>query len=182
MKQSTGILAAVGALATYVGAVVAANWLTSRYGFVPVGFGLTTTAGTYAAGVALLARDALQDTAGRRAVLAAICIGALLSAWLSTPQLALASGAAFLIAELSDMAIYTPLRRRGWARAVLASNAIGAALDTVAFLALAGFPIWTALPGQLVGKLLWATAAPVAVVVAVRRVRRRAVPSHAVGG
>ena len=182
MKRSTGFLAAAGTSATYVGAVVAANWLTSRYGFVPVGFGLATTAGTYAAGAALLARDALQDTAGRRAVLAAIGIGALLSAWLSTPQLALASGVAFLIAELSDMAIYTPLRQRGWARAVLASNVVGAALDTVVFLWLAGFPIWAAAPGQLVGKVLWATAAPVAAVLAVRRVRRRAVPSHAVGG
>jgi hypothetical protein len=180
--ELTRTTVASGALASYVTTVVAANWLTDRYGFVPVGFWLTTTAGTYAAGAALLARDALQDAAGRRAVLVAIGIGAALSAWLSTPQLAIASAAAFLIAETCDMAIYTPLRRHGWARAVLASNAVGAVLDTVVFLWLAGFPIASAAPGQLVGKLLWATAAPVLLVLAARKVGRRAVPRHSVGG
>lgn len=168
------------AFLAYIAAVVAANWLTNTYGFVPVGFGLATTAGTYAAGVALLARDLVQDTAGRMAVLGAVTIGAALSWWLSTPQLAIASGAAFLVAELADMAVYTPLRKRGWARAVLASNAVGAVLDTVVFLWLAGFPILPAVPGQLVGKVLLATGAPVLLVLIVRTVRR-AVSSHPVG-
>jgi uncharacterized PurR-regulated membrane protein YhhQ (DUF165 family) len=136
----------------YVSSVVAANVATSHLGMVPVGFGLTVTAGTYAAGVALLARDVVQDTAGRRMVLAAIAAGAALSAWLATPQLALASGAAFAASEVADMAVYTPLRRGGWARAVLASNAVGAVVDTVLFLWLAGFPVMASLPGQLVGK------------------------------
>lgn len=161
------------ALVAYVAAVVAANWLTNRYGLVPVWPGLVTTAGTYAAGAALLARDALQDAAGRRMVLAAIVAGAGLSAWLSTPQLALASGTAFLVAETADMAIYTPLRKRGWARAVLASNAAGAVVDTFVFLSLAGFPVTTTtVGGQLVGKVLWATALPVAVVAGFRTIRR----------
>lgn len=164
------------AICGYVLAVVAANWLTARYGFVSVGFGLMTAAGTYAAGLALLARDVVQDTAGRLAVLLAIAAGALLSVWLSTPQLAVASGVAFLLAECCDMAVYTPLRERGWARAVLVSNLIGAVVDTVVFLWLAGFPIRSAAPGQLVGKILWATALPVAAVVAWRwGVRRRVV-------
>lgn len=182
MTRKQAVRAAIvgGILAAYVTTVVAANVITNHYGFVSVGFGLTTTAGTYAAGVALLARDALQDTSGRRAVLVAIVAGAVLSAWFSTPQLAFASGVAFLIAELSDMAIYTPLRKRGWARAVLASNMVGAALDTVTFLWLAGFPIWAAAPGQLVGKVLWATVAPVLAVLLIRTVRR-AVPRYALG-
>lgn len=175
------VIPAAAALAAYVGSIVAANWLVNRFGLIWVAPGLVTTAGTYAAGVALLARDALQDAAGRRAVLAAIAVGAALSWWLSTPQLASASGAAFLLAETCDMAIYTPLRRRGWARAVLASNAVGAVLDTLTFLALAGFPMTTTtVGGQLVGKLLWATAVPVAVVSIARKVSRRAVPRHAV--
>lgn len=170
---------ATAALAAYVGAIVAANWLTSRYGLIWVAPGLATTAGTYAAGAALLARDALQDATGRYAVLAAILAGAGLSVWLSTPQLAAASGAAFLLAETCDMAVYTPLRRRGWARAVLASNAVGGLLDTVVFLWLARFPLTAAtVGGQLVGKLAWATAVPVAAVVLIRKVGRLALPRH----
>jgi len=38
----------------FVAAIVLANWLTSRYGFVSVGLGLSATAGTYAAGAVWL--------------------------------------------------------------------------------------------------------------------------------
>jgi uncharacterized PurR-regulated membrane protein YhhQ (DUF165 family) len=101
--------------------------------------------------------------------------------WLSTPQLALASGVAFLVSELADMAVYTPLRRKGWARAVAASNAVGATVDTLLFLTLAGFPVtWQSVLGQLAGKVLWATLVPVLAVLVVRRVVFRQ-PVHAEG-
>jgi uncharacterized PurR-regulated membrane protein YhhQ (DUF165 family) len=158
------------AVALYAAAIVGANALTSRYGMVPVGFGLVATAGTYAAGLALGLRDVVQDTAGRRAVLAAVLAGAALSWWLSTPTLAVASGVAFLASEVADFAVYTPLRRHGWSRAVIASNTAGAVVDTVLFLALAGFPVTAAsVSGQLVGKVLWATLLPVAMVGVIRR-------------
>lgn len=170
------------ALVAYVACIVGANVATHALGFVPVvpGLALTVTAGTYLAGLALLARDVVQDTAGRWWVLAAIGAGAALSWWLSTPELALASGAAFLVAETADMAVYTPLRRKGWARAVFASNAVGAFLDTVVFLTLAGFPVWANVPGQMIGKVAWATLIPLLLVFAYRSVRR-AVSVPAVG-
>ena len=148
-----------------------ANWLTTRYGFIPVGLGLTATAGTYAAGLCLLARDCVHDTAGRAAVLAAIAAGGAASAVMAGPRLAAASAAAFVLSELADLAVYQPLRRRGFIRAALASNAVGAPVDTVLFLALAGFPIWTAVPGQLLAKAT-ATAVPVAVVLLTRALLR----------
>jgi uncharacterized PurR-regulated membrane protein YhhQ (DUF165 family) len=167
-------------LAIYVFAAFAANWLTSRYGMVAVLPGVSVTAGTYAAGAALLARDAVQDAAGRQGVLAAIAAGGAVTA-LTSPTLAVASTVAFLVAECADMAVYTPLRARGWARAVLASNVVGAALDTLTFLWLAGFSITgQAVGGQLAGKLLWATVLPVALVTAWRG-WRRAVPRDAIG-
>lgn len=156
------------AIATYLATIVAANWATAHYGFVPVGLGLMATAGTYAAGLAFVARDAVQDTAGRLGAIAALAAGAALSWWLSTPALAIASAVAFGLSELADMAIYTPLRRRGYARAAIASNLVGAVVDTVVFLWLAGFglaPLVVA--GQLVGKA-WVTALVVALVVMVR--------------
>lgn len=161
---------------TYVATIAAANWLTSRYGLIPVGFGLVATAGTYAAGASFVARDSLQDAAGRRAVLGAILAGAALSAILAGPRLAVASAAAFAVSELVDMAVYTPLRRRGYVRAAVASNLVGAVVDTAAFLALARFPVTTlVVAGQLVGKT-WLTLAAVALVAMVRG--RRAVLRH----
>lgn len=168
------------ALTAYVGAIAAANYATARYGLTPVGFGLTATAGTYAAGAALMLRNVVQDTLGRRIVAAAIVAGAALSAFTSTPALALASGVAFGLSELLDMAVYTPLRKRGWARAVAPASFLGAVVDTFAFLYLAGFPVTTAgVAGQLVGKT-WAVWLPLAVVLIVRSVRRD-VPRDAIG-
>lgn len=158
----------VAALTAYVACIVAANLLTNAYGLIPMGFGLVATAGTYAAGLALLARDWVQDAAGRWAAIAAILAGAAISA-LFSPALALASGVAFLLAELADMAVYTPLRSKGWGRAAAASGVVGAVVDTLVFLWIAGFPIALAFPGQMVGKVLWATLVPVLLVVVVRR-------------
>ena len=163
------------ALALYLLTVVLANWLTARYGFVPVGFGLAATAGTYAAGMAFVARDAVQDAAGRAAALGVLVAGAALSWLLASPQLAIASFVAFAISELLDMVIYTPLRRRGYVRAALASNVAGSITDTLIFLWLAGFglaPI--VILGQLVGKV-WVTLAVVVGVLVVRAVFRKRV-------
>lgn len=163
----------------FVALAVAANVLTTELGMVQVGFGLVTTAGTFAAGLVLLARDALQDAAGRWWVVAAIAAGAGLSAWLAGPALALASGVAFAVSELADAAVYTPLRRRGWARAAFASGVVGSVVDSVLFLWLAGFPLWAALPGQLLVKVGVTAAVVLAVVVARAVLRNRIRPEGA---
>jgi uncharacterized PurR-regulated membrane protein YhhQ (DUF165 family) len=128
---------------------------------VPVGFGLTAPAGVYFVGLAFTLRDAVQETLGRRWVVAAIVVGALFSALLSA-QLALASAAAFLLSELADFAVYTPLRERSWLGAVAASNTVGALVDSALFLWLA-FGSLAFLVGQMVGKL-WMTLLAVALV------------------
>jgi uncharacterized PurR-regulated membrane protein YhhQ (DUF165 family) len=167
------------ALAVYIAAIVAANVLTTHFGLVPVGFGLLVPAGTYAAGFALLARDVVQRAAGIPWVFAGIAIGGLLSWLMATPGLALASVTAFTVAELADLAIYTPTERRyGFVPAALASNAVGAPIDTLIFLTLAGFPLtWQTFAGQLIGKWFWATLLPVLIYVAGRSAfqRRRTV-------
>lgn len=166
-------LARLAAVVAYIATIVAANWLTARYGLVPVGFGLLATAGTYAAGLAFVARDLVQDVAGRAGAVAAIGAGFAISWYLSTPQLAIASALAFLVSELADMAVYTPLRRRGYVRAAITSNLVGTVVDTLLFLWLAGFGLVPLLvTGQLVGKT-WMTVAAVAVVLAARALRHR---------
>lgn len=45
----------------FLGTILAANYATSRYGLVPVGFGLTATAGTWFAGAACMSGLNDQD-------------------------------------------------------------------------------------------------------------------------
>jgi uncharacterized PurR-regulated membrane protein YhhQ (DUF165 family) len=136
--------------AAFVATVWVANWLVSRFGIVGVGFGLHAPAAVYAVGVAFTLRDALQRTLGRFAVVGAVVVGAALS-YLVAPQFALASGVAFLVSELADFAVYTPLADRSWAGAVALSNTVGLLIDSWLFLTLA-FGSLAFFWGQVVGK------------------------------
>lgn len=152
----------VAAFVVYVAAILLANILTNYFGLVPAGFGLMVTAGTYAAGFALLSRDFVHRLAGPTWVFIGIAVGIALSWFLANPALAVASAAAFAIAELADMGIYVLTRRkRGFIASAAVSNVVSAPIDTVVFLAIAGFPLtWPVILGQLLVKLVWATALP----------------------
>ncbi len=107
-------------------------------------------AGVFFAGWGFTNRDWLQDVWGKRAVVIAILVGALLSALLS-PALAIASASAFLLSELLDFAIYTPLKAKHWLGAVVLSNTAGTIVDSAVFLWLA-FGSFDYFVGQVVGK------------------------------
>lgn len=99
--------------------------------------------------------------AARRAVYAGFALAVVMSFVLATPRIALASGTAFLVGQLLDVAVFTRLRRLAWWRAPLAASVLGSAVDTALFftLAFAGLPDMSApvalLPG--VGVPLWAS-------------------------
>lgn len=154
------------AFAAYVLTIVAANWAIERYGVVKVGFGLTAPAGVFFAGLAFTLRDITQVTLGKWYAVVAILVGTVVSLAVAS-DFAVASGTAFLISELADFAVYTPLQRRGWLRAVVASNAVGLVIDSMVFLWLA-FDSLDFLRGQVVGKA-WMTAAFVALLLPFRR-------------
>lgn len=141
-------------LALFLLTIVLANWAIQTFGMVPVGFGLLAPAGVYFAGLSFTFRDLAHDSVDRYLIVGAIVIGALLSALIS-PAFALASGVAFLFSELADLLVYSPLRQRGWLRAVAASNAVGLIIDSALFLWLA-FGSLDFLAGQIVGKT-WMT-------------------------
>lgn len=157
-----GSVAAVGLVLS----VVVANWAVARFGIVPVGFGLSAPAAVYVVGVTFTLRDLAHEHLGARWVLCAIVIGAALSALVS-PRLALASGVAFLVSEVADLTVYATLRERGRLPALVASNAVGLVVDSVAFLLLA-FGSLEFLAGQIVGKA-WMTLAAVGVLLLVAR-------------
>lgn len=157
---------------SFLATIPAANWLISHWGticvpqgpcLVPVGFGLMAPSGVLLIGVALVLRDAVQSELGKGAAMLAIISGAALSAFLAPAALAMASGAAFLLAESLDMVVYTPLRERHLPAAVLASGVVGAIADSAVFLWLA-FGSLAYLGGQIVGKL-WMTLAVAGILV-----------------
>jgi hypothetical protein len=70
-------------------------------------------------------------------------------------------------------AAITPLRRRNWRIAVTASNAVGALVDTLLFLWIAGFPMTAqSVGGQLLVKAVWMTLLALLVGEAIVRSRR----------
>lgn len=158
------------ALAGYVGTIFAANWAISTFGLVPVGFGLYAPAGVYFAGLAFTLRDLVQDRLGKGWTVGAILLGGALS-WLVSPAFAVASGGAFLVSELADFAVYTPLRERRWLWAVGLSNTVGLVIDSALFLWLA-FGSLDFLAGQVVAKF-YVSLATVAVLWSARAIRQR---------
>lgn len=152
------------AFTAYLATIPAANWLISNAGtvcvpdgpcLIPVGFGLMAPSGVLMIGAALVLRDAVQQMLGIRWALTAIACGVILSILVAPPALVIASATAFAIAELMDLSVYTPLRKRNLSLAVLASGVVGAAVDSTVFLWVA-FGSLDFIAGQLVGKL-WMT-------------------------
>ncbi len=73
----------------------------------------------------------------RRIVYVGFVVALLLSAWLATPRIAMASGIAFLCAELLDVSVFNRLRRRVWWQPPLVSTLAASVLDTAVFFTLA---------------------------------------------
>ena len=93
------------------------NLIFSR--MIPVAPGVVAPSGVLMIGLALVLRDLVQRSLGIGWALPAVLVGASLSALLAAPNLVLASGAAFLLSELADTAVYTPLQRRRFMWAVV---------------------------------------------------------------
>lgn len=141
-------IAALGFLAC----IVAANAALDAWGAWDVG-PLLVPAGVIFAGLTFQLRDLVHDATGWQPVVVLVVIGAVLSAVLD-PELAMASGLAFLLAELLDLSVYEPMRHRGWLRAVALSGLVGSVADSVLFLWLAPFPVTAPLlAGLVLGKL-----------------------------
>lgn len=170
MKRTPAPIVAVLLVVT----VAAANWVTTRYGLVPAGFGLLVTAGTYFAGISLGLRDLLQQVGGICWALAAVAAGIAVSFLMGDGRIALASAVAFGLGELADLFVYTPIRRRNWRPAVVVGNAIGALVDTLVFLSIAGFPLTgQSVGGQMLVKGVWCTALALVVGEGIARTARR---------
>ncbi len=138
-----------------------ANWMIGHVGtvcvpqgpcLVPVWPGIAAPSGVLMIGLALVLRDIVQRRLGPIFGLGAIAIGTLISAWLAPAAIVIASVSAFLLSELADFAVYTPLQRKRFVTAVFASGVVGLVVDSIVFLYLA-FGSLDFLAGQVVGKI-----------------------------
>lgn len=160
-QDGTGTTEGLVSLAAFVATIPAANWMIGHVGttclpdgpcLVPVAPGLMAPSGVLMAGLALVLRDLVQRRLGAAVGLGAVALGALVSAALAPAAIVVASTLAFLLSELADLLVYTPLQRRRFVLAVVLSSAVGLVVDSAVFLRLA-FGSLDFLPGQVVGKL-----------------------------
>ena len=105
----------------------------------PINDWLTWGALTYP--IAFLVTDMTNRLFGvaraRTVVYAGFLIGVILSLWAADMRIALASGSAFLIAQLLDITIFDKLRQKTWWKAPLISTIISSAVDTLLFFSIA---------------------------------------------
>jgi len=140
--------------------IPAANWMIGHVGtfcapggpcLIPVAPGFMAPSGVLMIGAALVLRDLVQRRLGFEFSIIAVLIGGGLSAILAPASLVAASTAAFLLSELADLFVYTPLQRRRLVAAVVLSSFAGLVVDSIVFLYLA-FGSLQFLVGQIIGK------------------------------
>ncbi|MFD2649937.1 VUT family protein [Devosia albogilva] len=144
------MLARFGAAVAAMVAVVAASNILVQYPFAvqlgPINLGDILTWGAWTYPVAFLVTDLTNRVFGpakaRLAVVAGFAVAVILSVWLSTPRIAIASGTAFLVAQLLDVSIFHRLRNAAWWQAPMFSSLVSSALDTLIFFSLAMAPVF----------------------------------------
>lgn len=118
--------------AVYVGLIPLVNWLFEFTPSLSIAPFVAFNPLSLMVGLIFIARDYAQRAVGHY-IFIAMAIALALTLQVSGPALALASGAAFLISEIADWAVYTFLRRP-FSERVLISTLVAAPVDTLAFL------------------------------------------------
>lgn len=143
-RSSVGIAVAVASMAVVV---VLSNVLV-QYPFAHtlgrLNLADLLTWGAFSYPLAFLVTDSTNRLFGprvaRRVVYCGFAVAVLLSVWFASPRIAIASGTAFLLAQLLDIFIFNRLRDRAWWKAPSFSSLAGSALDTLVFFSLAFAP------------------------------------------
>lgn len=112
--------------------------------------------------ISFLVTDLLNRRFGPKQARHVVYIGfasaVIISIWLANWRIAVASGSAFLLAQLTDISIFDKLRDKKWWRAPFIGGALAAVVDTVAFFSIAfagtDMPWTTLLFGDLAVKLI----------------------------
>jgi uncharacterized PurR-regulated membrane protein YhhQ (DUF165 family) len=129
---------------------------------IPINDWLTWGALTYPASflVTDLTNRRFGPERARRVVYVGFAIAVVLSIYFGGIRIAVASGSAFLLAQLLDITVFDRLRNTSWWRAPLISSSLASTLDTALFFSLAfaftGLPWVTWALGDLAIKIAMA--------------------------
>lgn len=163
--------------AAFVGLVVLANWLASRY-IVHVPFTpYEAPAGVFCIGAVLVLRDWIQQLRGLFWSMPLVYGAGLISwgvgelaGWATLEKIAVASIIAFTVSETAEALVFTPIRKRHLTAGVALSATVGNVLDSWIFLTIA-FSSTTFFWGQF-----WGKTEAIAVGVLLTALRRTVVP------
>ena len=140
----------------YVALIVAVNYGFTVVPLVPLPGGEMWPPISLVVGFVFVARDYAQREIGHRVIIAMLAAG-VISYFMASPFIAVASVAAFLISEFADWAVYT-FTGRTFARRVLLSSAVGTPIDSAVFLSLidqfSGIGVLAMTASKMLGALL----------------------------
>lgn len=121
--------------------IVTASNVLVQFPFEHFGMDELLTWGAFTYPVAFLVTDLTNRrfgvVAARRVVYTGFACAVAMSVLLASPRIAIASGTAFLIAQLIDVFVFDKLRHQAWWRAPFISTMCGSVIDTVIFFSLA---------------------------------------------
>ena len=130
-------------------AVVAASNFLVQFPFEHLGLQDILTWGAFTYPFAFLVNDLTNRRFGpgsaRRVVYAGFAMAVVISAFLATPRIAIASASAFLASQLLDVYVFDGLRRRKWWIAPLSGAVLGSCIDTILFFSIAFSASWSVL-------------------------------------
>jgi len=119
-----------------MGAVVLGSNVLVQY---PINDWLTWGAFSYP--VAFLVSNLINrrfgPQAARRVAWAGFAVAVVLSVWIATPRIAVASCSAFIVAQLLDITVFDRLRAGNWWRAPMVATTCSATVDTAIFWSIA---------------------------------------------
>jgi queuosine precursor transporter len=149
-------LASMFSLFTYMSLIVGVNYAFTVTPLIPLPNGEMWAPLSLIVGFIFVVRDYAQRRVGHH-VLWAMLAGCVASWYMASPQLAMASAAAFAVGELGDWAVYT-FTRRPFSQRILISSLIAAPLDSIIFLGMIGLATpWSVITmslSKLAGSLL----------------------------
>jgi len=144
---SANRIRAYAAASLYLLTILFVNIAFTKLPVVHTPLGIVPTMAFFV-GLVFIMRDYTQRYAGHY-VLIAMWLGLALSVVLADPRIALVSGAAFIVSELIDWAVYT-VTKKPFQHRVLISSAIAIPVDSALFL----FGIGMGNPGSIIAMSL----------------------------
>lgn len=156
----------------YVLSVVAVNWAFTVVPVLHLPGGEAWPPVALIVGFVFVIRDFAQRAVGHW-VLAAMLLGGVISWFMASREVALASMCAFLVGELVDWAVYT-FTGRPFSQRVLLSSAVSTPIDSIVFMAMLGMFSFTSVVLMTASKM----AGAFVVFLLIRRRERAAHPSR----